>query len=240
MFSQILRLPSSLSDVSRFPRSYSDRRPTDWNALLPWVKWQIYLWLSIVRSVGVNVGTRLNNVRDKGIVVFRYLNAEMLHVVSLMVKSLLNNSHRSDVVSINGCFPKWRTNRTSRSLAGGIKGVTPTFFFILPSLLTGTVMRSSKAYVKMSYKACKKREPHKIEYVPSDVWKFKIRKNWTEPLVTSAWGTRISKQTISGSVVALWFRWVSDFDKEEEWVNYIKIYFRFFFSFLKPGLKVFQ
>lgn len=59
-------------------------------------------------------------------------------------------------------------------------------------------------------------------------------------LVTSAWGTRISKQTISGSVVALWFRWVSDFDKEEEWVNYIKIYFRFFFSFLKPGLKVFQ
>lgn len=136
--------------------------------------------------------------------------------------------------------PFWRTNRTRRSLAGGIKGVTPTFFFILPSLLTGTVMRSSKAYVKMSYKACKKREPHKIKYVPSDVWKFKIRKNWTEPLVTSAWGTRISKQTISGSVVALWFRWVSDFDKEEEWVNYIKIYFRFFFSFLKPGLKVFQ
>ena len=155
----------------------------------------------------------------------------MLHVVFLMVKSLFNNSYRSDVVSINGCFLIWRTNRTNRSLAGGIKGVTPTFFFILPSLLTGTVMRSSKAYVKMFHKACKKREPHKIEQVPSDVWKFKIWKNWTEPLVIPAWGTRISKQTISSSVVALWFMQVSDFDKQEEWVNYKKIYFWLFFPF---------
>lgn len=83
--------------------------------------------------------------------------------MSLMVKSLFNNSYKSDVVSVNSCFPIWRTSRTNRILPGGIEGVTSKFFFILPGLLTGTVMRSSKAYVKMFCKACKKRELHKIE-----------------------------------------------------------------------------